>query len=134
MPSGLETTVRQSVSISDGDRPRLARHVRLAFCRTRQRPILLLPETVVVLNGSGANILERCDGQHTVVEIVAELGARYRRVPDGEVRRFLSGLIARRCVELTRCVELAGTKPIDEGPIDEGPIDEGPIRGGPADG
>jgi pyrroloquinoline quinone biosynthesis protein D len=83
------------------DRPRLARHVRLTFCRTRQRPILQLPETVVVLNRSGADILELCDGRHTVVEIVAELSARYQGVPDDEVSRFLARLAARRCVELT---------------------------------
>ena len=86
-------------------RPRLARHVRLTFCRTRQKPILQLPETVVVLNGSGGTILELCDGRRTVAEIEAELGARYRTVPDDEVRRFLARLVARRCVELSR-VEL----------------------------
>ena len=80
------------------ERPRLARHVRLSFCRTRQKPILQLPETVVVLNASGAAILELCDGRHTVAEIEAELGARYRSVPDDEVRRFLTRLTDRRCV------------------------------------
>ncbi len=93
-------------AVSDPARPRLARHVRLAFCRTRQRHILLLPETVVVLNRSGADILERCDGRHTVTEIVDELGARYRSVPGDEVRRFLTRLVARRCVELTSGWEL----------------------------
>jgi pyrroloquinoline quinone biosynthesis protein D len=78
----------------------LARHVRLTFCRTRQRPILLLPETVVVLNVSGAAILELCDGRRTVAEIVTELGVRYQTVPDDEVHRFLTRLITRRCVEL----------------------------------
>jgi pyrroloquinoline quinone biosynthesis protein D len=93
------TAARPDVGLSD--RPRLARHVRLSFCRTRQKHILQLPETVVVLHGTGADILERCDGRHTVAEIVAELGARYRTVPDDEVRRFLTRLVARRCVELT---------------------------------
>jgi pyrroloquinoline quinone biosynthesis protein D len=92
------TMTRPEVSTSD--RPRLARHVRLTFCRTRQRHILLHPETVVVLNGSGADILKLCDGRHTVAEIGAELGARYRTVPDDEVRQFLTRLVARRCVEL----------------------------------
>ena len=92
------TTTRPRVSTSD--RPRLARHVRLTFSRTRQQHILLHPETVVVLNASGADILELCDGQHTVTEIVAELGARYQTVPDDEVRRFLTRLVTRRCVEL----------------------------------
>jgi pyrroloquinoline quinone biosynthesis protein D len=78
----------------------LARHVRLTFCRTRQRQVLLRPETVVLLNDSGADILGRCDGRHTVAEIVAELGVRYQAVPGEEVRRFLTRLVARRCVEL----------------------------------
>jgi pyrroloquinoline quinone biosynthesis protein D len=86
--------------VSGSDRPRLARHVRLTFNRTRQRHVLLHPETVVVLNGSAADILELCDGRRTVAEIVAELGARYQSVPDDEVRQFLTRLVARRCVEL----------------------------------
>ena len=81
-------------------RPRLARHVRLSYCRTRQKPVLQLPETVVVLNGSGGHILELCDGLRTVAEIAAELGTRYEAVPDGEVQRFLARLAARRCVVL----------------------------------
>jgi pyrroloquinoline quinone biosynthesis protein D len=89
-----------ATTVSGTARPRLARHVRLSFCRTRQRHILQLPETVVVLNGTGAAVLELCDGQRTVDEIVASLGARYRSVPDEEVHRFLSRLHARRCVEL----------------------------------
>ena len=86
--------------LSDLARPRLARHVRLSYCRTRQRHILQLPETVVVLRGSGADVISLCDGQRTVSEIVAALGARYQEVPGDEVRRFLAGLVARRCVEL----------------------------------
>ena len=92
------TVSRPDVDVSSSDRPRLARHVRLGFCRTRQRHILQLPETVVVLHGSGADILALCDGRRTVAEIVAELGARYRSVPEGEVRRFLARLATRRCV------------------------------------
>lgn len=88
------------MSVSTVDRPRLARHVRMSFDRARQRHVLLLPETVVVLNGSGADILELCDGRRTVAEVVAELGVRYGSVPDDEVRRFLTRLVARRCVEL----------------------------------
>jgi len=87
--------------VSTMDRPRLARHVRLSFDPARQRHVLLLPETVVVLNGSGADILELCDGRRTVADVVAELGVRYGSVPDDEVRRFLTRLVARRCVELT---------------------------------
>jgi pyrroloquinoline quinone biosynthesis protein D len=99
------TVTRPGVDVSGSDRPRLARHVRLGYCRTRQRHILQLPETVVVLHGSGADILGLCDGRRTVAEIVAELGARYRTVPDDEVRRFLARLVARRCVTLAGGLE-----------------------------
>ncbi len=81
-------------------KPVLARHVRLSYSQARKRPVLLLPETVVVLNRTGAAILELCDGQHSMEGIVAELGERYRTVSGEEVRRFLDGLAARRCVEL----------------------------------
>jgi pyrroloquinoline quinone biosynthesis protein D len=94
------TTTRHRVGVSTSDRPRLARHVRLTFSPTRRQHILQHPETVVVLNGSGAAILELCDGRRTVAEIVAELGARYQTVCDDDVRQFLARLVARRCVEL----------------------------------
>lgn len=100
MDPDTTATMSRLGEVSGSDRPRLARHVRLSFSRTRQRHILQLPETVVVLNVSGADILQLCDGRHTVAEIVAELGERYRTVPDDEVRRFLARLVARRCVEL----------------------------------
>ncbi|HEY7102746.1 MAG TPA: pyrroloquinoline quinone biosynthesis peptide chaperone PqqD [Mycobacteriales bacterium] len=92
------TTTRPNVSTSD--RPRLARHVRLTFSPTRQQHLLMQPETVVVLHGSGAQILELCDGRRTVAEIVAELTTRYQAVPEDEVRQFLTRLVARRYVEL----------------------------------
>ena len=83
------------------DRPRLARHVRLAYDQTRQRHVLLTPETVTLLNGSGAAILELCDGVRTVAEILAELRDRYDRVANAEVQAFLNELLAKRCVEVS---------------------------------
>jgi pyrroloquinoline quinone biosynthesis protein D len=62
--------------------------------------VLLSPETVVVLNATGAAILELCDGQRTVAEILAELRSRYTHVVDDEVRGYLGRLLARRCVEI----------------------------------
>ena len=80
-------------------RPRLAGPVRLTFDRARDRHVLLTPEQVTVLNGTGAAILGLCDGRRTVAEIVAELHERYDRVDEAEVRFFLTELAARRCVE-----------------------------------
>jgi pyrroloquinoline quinone biosynthesis protein D len=86
---------------SGTDRPRLSPHVRLAYDQARQRHVLLTPETVTLLNSTGATILELCDGKRTVAEILVELRGRYDRVADDEVRLFLSGLLAKRCVEVS---------------------------------
>ncbi len=85
---------------SGADRPRLARHVRLRYDPARGQHVLLTPEAVTVLNGTGAAILGLCDGQRTVTEIVAELRGRYASVEDDEVRLFLDRLAARRCLEI----------------------------------
>ena len=82
-------------------RPRLSPHVRLVYDQARQRHVLLTPETVTLLNGTGAAILELCDGSRTVTEILAELRDRYDRVADDEVQLFLPGPLARRCVEVS---------------------------------
>jgi pyrroloquinoline quinone biosynthesis protein D len=89
------------VQTADGaNRPRLARHVRLRFDPARGQHVLLTPEAVTVLNGTGAAVLELCDGQRTVTEILAELRGRYAHVDDDEVRRFVDRLAARRCLEI----------------------------------
>jgi pyrroloquinoline quinone biosynthesis protein D len=87
---------------SGTDRPRVAAHVRLTFDTARARHVLLTPESVTILNGTGAAILLLCDGQRTVAEIVAALRDRYDHVDDDEVRVFLDRLAGRRCVEVSR--------------------------------
>lgn len=87
-------------AVSSSSRPSLAGHVRLRFDRTRQTHVLLQPESVIVLNATGADIVGLCDGQRTVAEIARELHGRYDRVVDDEVCRFLSRLLAKRCVEV----------------------------------
>ncbi len=87
-------------TVSSADRPRLARSVRLRFDPARERHVLLTPEAVTVLNGTGAAVLELCDGRRTVTEIMAELRGRYDRVDDDEVRAFVDRLAARRCLVL----------------------------------
>lgn len=93
--SGLDSVVPWS------GRPGLPAHVRLRFDEARARHILLGPESVVVLNRTGADVLSLCDGRRTVAEIVAELGKRYNRVVDDEVRSFLAGLAVRRYLEIS---------------------------------
>ena len=103
MPStGPMTGPMKTSGSGSADRPRLAAHVRLAYDQARQRHVLLTPETVTVLNGTGAAILQLCDGERTVGEILAELRRRYGHVAHDEVWLFLRGLLARGCVEAGR--------------------------------
>jgi pyrroloquinoline quinone biosynthesis protein D len=90
-----------SAPVSPSSRPELAPHVRLTFDRTREQHVLLGPESVTVLNRTGADILSLCDGKRTMAEIVAELRERYNRVVDDEVQQFLTRLVAKRYVEIS---------------------------------
>ena len=80
------------------DRPRLAPHVRFTFDRARDQHVLLTPESVTVLNATGAALVDLCDRQRTGTEIVTELRGRFHRVDDEQVRVFLDRLVARRCL------------------------------------
>jgi pyrroloquinoline quinone biosynthesis protein D len=83
-------------------RPRLAAGCRWAEAGGSER-MLLFPEGAIRLQGTGREILERCDGQHTVAQIVEELqklfsAADPRRIAD-EVQRFLDQLNQKRIVD-----------------------------------
>ena len=89
-------------TVSDADRPRLARSVRLTFDPARERHVLLTPESVTLLNTTAAAVVGLCDGERTVADIVAVLRRRFDRVDGDEVRLLLDRLAARRHVELRR--------------------------------
>jgi pyrroloquinoline quinone biosynthesis protein D len=93
-------STRPMESIDDSARPRLAPHVRMRFDAARGQHTLLSPETVWVINGTGAAIVQLCDGRRTVAEIQSELQSRYDEVADGDVRRFLADLVAKHGMEV----------------------------------
>ena len=55
------------------ERPRLNRLFRLQWEEAQQAYVLLYPEGMVKLNLSAAEILKRCDGDHTITQLIAEL-------------------------------------------------------------
>jgi pyrroloquinoline quinone biosynthesis protein D len=73
--------------------------MRLKYDSARQRHVLLGPESVVVLNRTGAAILGLCDGRRSVAEIADELRGTYEHVVEEQVRDYLDRLAANRCVE-----------------------------------
>src|SRR5260370_15277216 len=58
-------------------RPRLAPGCRLG--ENNQQRVLLMPERALRLNGPSLEIVERCDGQHTVPQIILDLQKIYSK-------------------------------------------------------
>jgi pyrroloquinoline quinone biosynthesis protein D len=80
-------------------RPCLVGGARLQYDQVRAEHVLLVPEGVVRLNSTAAQVLELCDGERTLDEIVRALSARY----DGadlcdDVRELVEALAQRGVV------------------------------------
>ena len=58
-------------------RPRLVTGARLRYDEVREQHVLLIPEGVVRLNPTAAEVLELCDGERSLDDIVGALSARY---------------------------------------------------------
>jgi pyrroloquinoline quinone biosynthesis protein D len=59
-------------------RPRLVTGARLRYDEVREEHLLLIPEGVVKLNPTAAEVLELCDGERSVDDIVDALSQRYQ--------------------------------------------------------
>jgi pyrroloquinoline quinone biosynthesis protein D len=80
-------------------RPRLAAGARLLYDEVRGEHVLLVPEGLVRLNPTAAEVLELCDGERALDEIVSALSARY----DGfdlrdDVRELVDAMMQRGLV------------------------------------
>ena len=80
--------------------PKLWRMARLQFDAVRQRPVLLYPEGAVLLNDTGAAILELCDGSRTVIGIVKTLCERYQADVTADVVEYLTLMAERELVRV----------------------------------
>ena len=79
-------------------RPKLWRLARLDFDPVRQRPVLLYPEGAVLLNDTGAAILELCNGARSVGDIVAILNERYQADVEADVTEYLDTMAQRELI------------------------------------
>jgi pyrroloquinoline quinone biosynthesis protein D len=79
--------------------PRLATGARLRYDDVREEHQLLVPEGVVRLNPTAAEVLELCDGERSLDDIVGALSARYRGADLGDdVRDLLDAMTQRGLV------------------------------------
>lgn len=88
-------------ALADGSRPRLA-----AGCRwggTEENRVILFPEGAIKLQGTGRQVLERCDGQRTFGEIITELQKEFGKTDPEKIRAdislFLEQLQRKRIVD-----------------------------------
>ena len=78
--------------------PTLWRLARLDFDPVRQQHVLLYPEGAVLLNASGAAILELCDGRRSVAAIAEILKERAQCDVLDDVVEYLSALENRELI------------------------------------
>jgi pyrroloquinoline quinone biosynthesis protein D len=75
------------------NRPRLADGGRLLYDDVREEHLLLIPEGAVRLNATAAQVLELCDGERTVEDVVAAVSERYAGADvTADVRELLGGM------------------------------------------
>jgi pyrroloquinoline quinone biosynthesis protein D len=91
---------------TDDSRPRLATGTRWAsptLGGADETRTILFPEGAIKLQGTGRQVLERCDGQRTFGEIVADLQNEFGKADPGKIRldisTFLEQLQRRRIVD-----------------------------------
>jgi len=73
-------------------RPRLAPGCRLS--ENNQQHILLMPERALRLNGPSLEIVQRCDGQHTVLQIISDLQQIYSKAEPKKVETDILAYLA----------------------------------------
>jgi pyrroloquinoline quinone biosynthesis protein D len=73
--------------------PRLAPGCRLDD-KSQQPRTLLMPERALRLNGPSLEIVERCDGKHTVQQIITDLQKIYSKAEPHKVESDILGYLA----------------------------------------
>jgi pyrroloquinoline quinone biosynthesis protein D len=73
--------------------PRLAPGCRLSEPNRGPR-MLQMPERALRLNGPSLEIVERCDGKHTVQQIISELQKIYSKAEPQRVEKDILGYLA----------------------------------------
>jgi pyrroloquinoline quinone biosynthesis protein D len=89
---------------TDASQPRLATGCRWApSSGTEDVRMLLFPEGAIKLQGTGRQVLERCDGQRTFGEIIADLQKEFGKTDPDKIRAdigiFLEQLQKKRIVD-----------------------------------
>ena len=80
--------------------PSLWRLARLDFDKVRNQHVLLYPEGAMLLNDSGAAILELCDGKRSIADIARILDERYHVDVLADVTEYLAALVEKEFIRV----------------------------------
>ena len=82
-------------------KPAISRGFRLQWEAAQNAHVLLYPEGMVKLNGSAGEIMQRCDGERTIAEIIADLEDTYGAsgLAD-QVSAFVTAALTNKWLEL----------------------------------
>ena len=64
------------ISVNEASRPVLPRHAKLKFDETRQRWVILAPERVLAPDDIAVEILQLCDSQRSVLQMIDQLAGK----------------------------------------------------------
>jgi pyrroloquinoline quinone biosynthesis protein D len=81
---------------AETSKPRLATGCRWAPAQTNaadSERMLLFPEGAIKLQGTGRQILERCDGERTFGELLAELQKKFGTTDPEKIRADISAFL-----------------------------------------
>ena len=79
------------MTIDANCKPRLAPGVRLG--ENNNQKVLLMPERALRLLGPSLEIIQLCDGKHTVAQIVSKLQALYSKAAPEKVEADILGYL-----------------------------------------
>jgi len=79
------------MSPDPNSKPKLAAGVRLG--EEKNQRVLLMPERALRLIGPSLEIVQRCDGKHSVAQIVADLQKLYSKAEPRKVESDILGYL-----------------------------------------
>lgn len=77
--------------LDPNSKPQLAPGVRLS--ENQGQKVLLMPERALRLNGPSLEIVSRCDGKHTIAQIITDLQKLYSKAEPQKVEQDILGYL-----------------------------------------
>src|ERR1700679_1110518 len=105
LPELFESRAASMAPPEDSSQPRLATGCRWGAENKagNEERVILFPEGAIKLQGTGRQVLERCDGQRTFGQILGELQAQFSDADPAKIRadisQFLEQLRHKRIVD-----------------------------------